>query len=139
MKFDDNFLMEVGLQALPEDKKKEFLAQAQEELEVRVGERMCEGMSDEQLLEFEKLMENDQETIRKMVFEFKEDFREDAAYKKLLKKHGVSEGNWEILAEYLSVKWIQKNRPDHRKIVEEVAEGLKAEIRAKAPQILGNV
>ncbi len=138
MKFDDNFLMEVGLQALPESQKKEFLAQAQEELEVRVGERMCEGMSEEQLIEFEKLMENDQETIRKMVFELKEDFREDPVYHKLLKKHGVKEGNWEILSEYLSVKWIQKNRPEHKKVVEEVAEALKAEIRAQAPEILGN-
>jgi len=138
MKFDDNFLMEVGLQALPESQKKEFLAQAQEELEVRVGEIMCEGMSDEQLLEFEKLMENDQETIRKMVFELKEDFRVDSVYLKLLKKHGVKEGNWEILSEYLSVKWIQKNRPEHKKVVEEVAEALKAEIRAQAPEILGN-
>ena len=138
MKFDDNFLMEVGLQALPESQKKEFLAQAQEELEVRVGEIMCEGMSDEQLLEFEKLMENDQETIRKMVFELKEDFRVDPVYLKLLKKHGVKEGNWEILSEYLSVKWIQKNRPEHKKVVEDVAEALKAEIRAQAPEILGN-
>lgn len=137
MKFDDNFLMEVGLQALPESQKKEFLAQAQEELEVRVGEKMCEGMSDEQLVEFEKLMENDQETIRKMVFELKEDFRKDPVYLKLLKKHGVTEGNWEILSEYLSVKWIQKNRPEHKKVVEEVAEALKAEIRAQAPEILG--
>lgn len=138
MKFDDNFLLEVGLQALPADKKQEFLAQAQEELEVRVGEKMCEGMTDEQLAEFEKLMENDQETIKKMVFDLKEDFREDPIYKKLLKKYNVTEGNWEILAEYLSVRWIQKNRPDHKRIVEEVAEDLKAEIRSKAPQILGN-
>lgn len=138
MKFDNNFLIEVGLQALPEEQKKEFLAQAQEELEVRVGEKMCEGMSDEQLIEFEKLMENDQETIRKMVFELKEDFREDEIYKKLLKKYGVTEGTWEILAEYLSVRWIQKNRPDHKQIVEQVAEELKAEIRSQAPQILNN-
>ena len=139
MKFDDNFLIEVGLQALPEDEKAEFLAQAQDELEVRVGEKMCDGMSDEQLAEFEKLMENDQETIRRMVLDLKEDFRQDEIYKKLLKKYGMAEGNWEILAEYLSVRWIQKNRPDYRKIVEEVAEELKAEIRAKAPEILGNI
>ena len=86
MKFDNNFLIEVGLQALPEDQKKEFLAQAQEELEVRVGKQMCEGMSGEQIAEFEKLMDNDQETIRKLVFEMKEDFRVDPIYQKLLKK-----------------------------------------------------
>ena len=138
MKFDDNFLIEVGLQALPESQKADFLVQVQEELEVRVGEKMCEGMSDAQLAEFEKLMENDQETIRKMVFDLKEDFRQDPVYQKLLKKHNVTEGNWEILAEYLSVKWIQKNRPEHKQIVEEVAAALKAEIRSQAPEILGN-
>lgn len=138
MKFDDNFLLEVGLQALPTDKKADFLAQAQEELEVRVGEKMCQGLSEDQLLEFEKLMENDQATIRKMVFDLKTDFREDAIYKKLLKKYGVAEGNWEILAEYLSIRWIQKNRPDYRQIVESVTEQLKTEIRSRAPQILGN-
>ncbi len=137
MKFDENFLIEVGLQALPENQKGEFLAQAQAELEKRVGEKICEGMSDERLLEFKRLMDNDQGEIRKMVFDLKTDFREDLVYQKILKKHNVTEGNWAILAEYLSVKWIQKYRPDHRQIVEEMAEQLKAEIRAQAPAILG--
>jgi len=137
MKFDDNFLAEVGLQSMPEDQKKAFLEYAQEELEVRVGEKMSENMTLEQLKEFQGIMENDQEVVRRLVFEMKKDFRQDEIYKKLLERHEVKEGNWEILSEYLSIKWIQKNRPDYRQVVEEVANGLKAEIRANAPQILG--
>ena len=39
MQFDDSFLQEMGLQAMPEDQKKAFLDYVQEELEVRIGER----------------------------------------------------------------------------------------------------
>ena len=58
-------------------------------------------------------------------------------YQKLLEKHGVTEGTLEILGEYLSVKWIQINRPDYATITSNVAEELKAEIIEARPQILG--
>lgn len=54
---DDDFLQSVGLGDLPEDQKKAFLQDMYEELELRVGTRLSEGMSDEQLSDFEKLIE----------------------------------------------------------------------------------
>ncbi len=137
MKFDDMFLSEVGLSNLPENQKQAFLAHAQEELELRVGTKMSEGLSDAQIEEFEGIMENDQQVIRKVVAELGMDFRTDPIYKKILEKYGVSEGNWDMISEYLSVKWIQKNRPDYHTIVQETAEELKNEIRANSTQILG--
>ena len=137
MKFDDNFLAEVGLSNLPTDKKQDFLDQAQKELEIRVGNKMSEGLSKAQLDEFEGIIENDQQVIRKVVSELGMDFRTDPIYKKLLERDGVSEGTWEIIGEYLSIKWIQKNRPNYRDIVNDVIAGLKAEISANAPAILG--
>ena len=136
MKLDDDFLTEVGLQEMPEEQKTAFLEHAQEELEMRVGEKMSEGMTGEQMAEFEGIMKNDQETIRRLIMEMRQDFREDAIYQKLLEKHGVEQGNWEILGEYLSVKWIQKNRPNYREVVAEAMETLKIEVRESAPQIL---
>ena len=41
MEFDDKFLQEMGLSAMPEDQKKAFLEYVQEELEVRIGERIA--------------------------------------------------------------------------------------------------
>ncbi|MBQ9019808.1 hypothetical protein IJ096_00550 [Candidatus Saccharibacteria bacterium] len=55
MQFDDEFLEKVGLGALPEERKADFLEYLQESLEIRVGQRMSEGMSDAQLLEFDEI------------------------------------------------------------------------------------
>ncbi len=136
MKFDDDFLAEVGLSSLPQDQKEAFLKQAKEELELRVGEKMSQGLSDAQIEEFEGIMKNDQGVIRKVVSELGSDFRNDPIYQKLLERNGVTEGTWEIIGEYLSIKWIQKNRPDYHDIVKSSIEELKAEIKADSSKIL---
>ncbi len=53
LKLDNNLLTEIGLAALPEEEKKKMLAHIYETLEMRVGVRLAEQMSDQQLTEFE--------------------------------------------------------------------------------------
>jgi hypothetical protein len=55
MRFDDKFLQEMGLQAMPEDQKRAFLDYIQEELEVRIGERISKGLTEVQLNEFDMI------------------------------------------------------------------------------------
>lgn len=55
MQFDDKFLQEMGLQAMPEDQKQAFLNYVQEELEVRIGERISRGLTEVQLNEFDMI------------------------------------------------------------------------------------
>ncbi len=55
MKFDEQFLSDIGLDDMPDDQKKVFLGYAQEELEVRIGEKISEGMTEEQLNEFDAI------------------------------------------------------------------------------------
>lgn len=55
MQFDETFLQDMGLAAMPEEQKQAFLDYIQEELEVRVGERIAKGLTDEQLKEFDTL------------------------------------------------------------------------------------
>lgn len=57
--FDNGFLQSVGLNDLPEDQKANFLQLLYEELEVRVGSRLSEGMDDKLLAEFVKLSDAD--------------------------------------------------------------------------------
>lgn len=40
MDFNEEFLAEMGLAAMPEEQKQDFLAYVQEELEVRIGEKI---------------------------------------------------------------------------------------------------
>ena len=53
MEFDDKFLQEMGLSAMPEQQKQDFLDYVQEELEVRIGERISKGLTEAQLNEFD--------------------------------------------------------------------------------------
>lgn len=55
MRFDEQFLQEMGLSAMPEDQKQKFLAYIQEELEVRIGERISKGLTEVQLNEFDMI------------------------------------------------------------------------------------
>lgn len=136
MKFDDDFLARVGLTELPADQKEAFLRDAQEELEARVGSKMSQNLSDAQIAEFEGIMANDQQVIRKVVSELGMDFRTDPIYQNLLASYGVKEGTWEIIGEYLSIKWVQKNCPNYAGIVQECATALEAEIKQNSAAIL---
>lgn len=55
MQFDDKFLQEVGLSAMPENQKQPFLDYVQEQLEIRIGQRISKGLSETQLNEFDRI------------------------------------------------------------------------------------
>jgi hypothetical protein len=57
LKIDNTLLDEVGLGALPANEKNSFLKHIYETLEMRVGIRLADQMSNEQLDEFERYFE----------------------------------------------------------------------------------
>ncbi len=57
LKIDNTLLQEVGLAALPEAEKNSFLKHIYETLEMRVGIRLADQMSNQQLDEFEQYFE----------------------------------------------------------------------------------
>src|SRR5882724_117476 len=61
IKLDDNLLNELGLQVLPAEEKKKMLAHIYETLEMRVGMKLAEQMSDAQLDEFEQYINRNDE------------------------------------------------------------------------------
>lgn len=60
-KLDDNLLQELGLGALPAEDKNRMLAHIYETLEMRVGMRLAEQMTNEQLDEFEGFIDRNDE------------------------------------------------------------------------------
>lgn len=100
MEFDDKFLAEMGLTAMPEDQKQKFLNYIQEELEVRIGERISKGLTEEQLSEFDQIGDQDEaarwleknrpdyrEIVMRTIEEMKEEIRENR--ERLVKPAGV--------------------------------------------------
>ena len=96
MQFDDKFLQEMGLSAMPEDQKQKFLDYIQEELEVRIGERISKGLTEAQLSQFDTITDPAE-----------------------------------------AAKWLEKNRPDYREIVNRTIEEMKDEIRANRARLVG--
>lgn len=60
-KLDDNLLRELGLGTLPADEKNRMLAHIYETLEMRVGMKLAEQMSNDQLDEFEGFIDRNDE------------------------------------------------------------------------------
>jgi hypothetical protein len=56
-KLDDDFLQSIGLGALPSDQKQDMLRHIYETLELRVGMKLAEQMTDAQLDEFESFID----------------------------------------------------------------------------------
>ncbi len=54
---DDNFLTSLGLGDMSTEEKKAFLLHIYEELELRVGTELSKNLSDNQLSEFEKIIQ----------------------------------------------------------------------------------
>lgn len=74
MDFDEDFLKEVGLSIMSEKERRAFLEYAQEELEVRIGEEIAAGMSEEKMKEFEAAQTD--EEMEKWLNENKPNYRE---------------------------------------------------------------
>lgn len=60
-KLDNNLLVELGLGELPAEEKNKMLAHIYETLEMRVGMKLAEQMTNEQLDEFEAFINQNDE------------------------------------------------------------------------------
>jgi hypothetical protein len=131
-KFDDRFLEEVGLANLPAEQKQSFLDYAQDQLEVRIGEKMSEGMTEDQIVEFEKIIDNDKQTVDGLLAGYG-DYKSDEIYQRLL-QNGADEN--EIVNDYVTAKWLNANCPQYTQIIEDTLADLKNEISANKDAIL---
>lgn len=74
MKIDENFLVEMGLEEMPTEQKPAFLEYVQEELELRIGQRIAEGLTEEQIMEFEQI--EDKELAKQWIEEHFPNYKE---------------------------------------------------------------
>ncbi|MDR1300836.1 MAG: DUF5663 domain-containing protein [Candidatus Nomurabacteria bacterium] len=135
-KLDDEFLAQLGLGAMPEEQKQAFLQHIYSELEIRVGEKLTDGMSDEQLDEFGQFVDKNETAVRAWFGKNLPNYKEDPEFKTLLDKLGPNVAEIDALSEFGATKWLQLNRPDYPKVVAETLETLKKEIVANKSQIL---
>ena len=138
-RLDDQFLKDIGLDGLPDEQKKPFLQHIYSELELRVGTRLSDGLSDVQLEEFEKIIDRDQEKIQSWLAEHAPNYLQEEAFTKLQQATQLETGDPRLVAEFTATKWLEVNRPDYRKVVADVLDELKREIIGNRDAILGGM
>ena len=125
---NDEFLKELGLDQLPEEQRKPFLQHIYSELELRVGERLSQGMSDAQLEEFSGIIDKRPGAV--------DDLMQDPMFQRLVQVSGVPMDDPRLRDEFAATKWLEVNRPDYRDVVAAVLDELKREIVANRDMIL---
>jgi hypothetical protein len=135
--FSDTFLESVGLSSLPESQKAGFLEYAQDQFETRIGKKMSEGLNEAQLAEFGKIIDNDPETIQRFLNEAG-DYKNSSIYQSLL-NNGGEDGSADILNNFVTATWLNKNCPNYVQILENVLKELQDEIRSQKDAILENI
>lgn len=138
-RLDDQFLKDIGLDGLPDEQKKPFLQHIYSELELRVGTRLSDGLSDVQLEEFEKIIDRDQAKIEQWLADHAPNYAQDEAYGKLQQATGLEASDPRLIAEYTATKWLEVNRPDYRQVVAAVLDDLKREISSNRDAIMGGM
>ena len=138
-RLDDQFLQDIGLGNLPDEQKKPFLQHIYSELELRVGTRLSDGLSDAQLEEFEQIIDRKEEKITEWLAEHAPQYQEEETFKRLAEATKLEPGDPRLVAEYTATKWLEVNRPDYRQVVAEVLEELKKEIITNRDAILGGL
>lgn len=135
---DDKFLADIGLNELPEEQKKAFLQHIYDELELRVGTKLSDGMSDEQLEEFESIIDRKDDVITEWLTKHVPDYYNDESFSRIKEATGLDVNDAGLRAEYAATKWLEVNRPDYRDVVASVLDELKKEIIGSRDKILDN-
>jgi hypothetical protein len=133
---DDQFLIDIGLNDLPEEQKRPFLQHVYDQLEYRVGIRLSEGMSDAQLEEFEAIIDKKPDVVDAWIQQYAPAYASDELFAKIQQASGLAADNPLLKSEYAATKWLEVNRPDYRDVVAQTLEELKQEIAQSRDAIL---
>jgi len=134
---DDTFLADVGLADLPEAEKQPFLQHIYQELELRVGTRLSEGMSDAHLAEFEAIIDKKMDTIMAWLGRYVPNYLSDEGFLRMQQSTQRQVNDPALLSDFTSTRWLEMNRPNYRDVVKQVLEELKQEILTNRNAILG--
>ena len=125
---NEEFLKELGLDQLPEEQRKPFLQHIYSELEMRVGERLSQGMSDAQLDEFADIIDKKPNAVDNFLAKYAPNYQQDKMFQRLVQATKADPNDPRLKDEFAATKWLEVNRPDYRDVVAAVMDELKKEI-----------
>lgn len=143
IRIDDSLLQDLGLMSLPKPERDALLRQIYETLEMRVGMKLAERMSDQQLDEFERFIDGDLAFTENYLNTMRAGWQQSKEYQTALtsaqqaaQKRGVEFNENAVKTEFGALTWLETNFPDYKQVVASELETLKGEIKADSGKIL---
>lgn len=143
IRIDDNLLQELGLMGLPKPERDALLRQIYETLEMRVGMKLAERMSDQQLDEFERFIDGDLAFTENYLTTMRAGWQQSKEYQTAVtsaqqaaQKRGMEFNENAVKTEFGALTWLETNFPDYKQVVASELETLKGEIKADSGKIL---
>lgn len=128
---DSTFLSEAGITGLSAAAERSLLQRIHSEVESRVGQRLAAGLSDAQLVEFERINGRDDEFVRAWLTVHSPHYTADPFFRKVQAHLGPDTEPGAVRAQYADGHWLSLNRPDYQMIVTTTLAELREEIAAR--------
>jgi hypothetical protein len=121
----DEFITELGLENLNPDQQQRVI----DDLNMRVGEAVTADLSDEQVIEYEAIINGNQAIITAWLRENAPHYATTVAYQQLAE--GYEDDPEKIPADkiYASMAWIEKNNPNLSETVASIKDSIKENIQ----------
>ncbi|MDR1421993.1 MAG: DUF5663 domain-containing protein [Coriobacteriales bacterium] len=144
LKLDNDFLEEIGLGSMPEKRKTRFISDLYADLEMRVGKKITEGLSDEIIDEFGAFVDKDTEIMRGWLsrnfpLDIPENRQTLERFYENRASHGQSLDSEAIMSEFGAMMWLARNCPDYRMVVAAVFGEIKKELTERSAAILEKI
>jgi hypothetical protein len=143
IRIDDTLLEELGLMSLPEEERRQLLKQIYETLEMRVGMRLAERMSDQQLDEFERFIDGDMTYVEEYLNARKPGWQQSEQYAKEMQlaqegaqRSGGAVNQDAVISQFGALTWLETNFPDYKQVVASELDKLKGEIKQDSAKII---
>lgn len=120
----DELIVELGIEKFSPEQQQRVL----DELNMLVGEAMLGHLSDQQVSEYEAIINGNQEVITNWLNENDPNYQETVAYQQLAE--GYEDDPDKVPADkvYASIAWLEKNNPNLSETVETIKATLKANL-----------
>jgi len=120
----DDLITELGIENYSEEEQQRVI----DELNMLVGEAMLSHLSEEQISEYEAIINGDQAVITRWLTENDPKYEDSIAYQQLAE--GFEDDPDKVPADkvYASMAWIEKNNPNLNDTVSMIKSTLKANL-----------
>lgn len=132
---DDDFLDDCGLAALSVEDRGSLIDLLRHQLTTSVGQRLSDGMTEQQLEEFSEITERNRHVVDGWLAQHAPGYLDDELFLKIAAENPDRSPD-DLRAEYAATAWLRRNRPDYRDVVVAEIDALRTKVSAGAAALL---